>query len=1106
MHTGNDLNKSACGRLESKHRKTVLFNLPLSIPLETGGIDKGLFFMTGVIIMEPFRKQEQAFTAIRETLEYGVYHVVQNLKIEGYTSAEPLPFGERTRGQYRVWEPGEHWGELFDCGWFRFTGQIPQSAKGKHLAVLVDLSAEGLIVDAAGDPVQGITSATSRNEFPLGLWGKRTIELPDCLNDRGEIDFWGDFTCMDIEGQYKNNGRIKEACLVYVDDDVRDCFYDWVVCQSLFVGLCENGDPYGTEVGAILERAAAELQTGKQIRGEASATDTEALMMGRHAYGVPESSGLDRAGERISIWPDPETEPTRKREHWLDTAAVLRVREILQEILSRPSENSTLRYSSVGHSHLDLLFLWPARETPRKCARTLSTVMKMMDRFPEYKFTLSQAPVYQWLKEQYPALYQRMVERIREKRLEVVGALYIECDTNLPGGESLVRQLLYGKRYFLKEFGLDMQVGFLPDVFGYSAALPQLFVKAGVPYFTTNKLSMNDTNRFPRYTFWWYGLDGTRILTHMLPENSYTSASVPQMAIYGEYHDTDKDLCPQGLQLYGLGDGGGGPGYEHMERRRRSRNLKGCPPLEDEFVVDFFHRIEKDADKYRAWHGELYFERHQGTYTSMAKQKKWNRTLEQDLHLLEWLSVMAEGEYPAAWLNQTWQDVMLFQFHDCLPGSAIDRVYAETQACYEMRHAEARAKIDQCMALLAEKLSTADMTCPLVLANPTSFTRTERLESEGRELYVTLKPYEIRAVDLAQGQTIGAHAPADPLTMENDFVRLVFREDGTVSSVFDKKQSRELLPAGRLGNVLKLYTDENTHWDIEKAYLSREGEQAKLLSMNRQDTGTLQRLNMTFRIGASTIVQSVTLDASGARVDFATEVDWTEEYRMLRVEWPVDAVTEQASCEIQFGHVNRPTHQNTTWDQAKFEVCAHKWADISDRSGGLALLNDCKYGYKVWDNVLDLCLLRSQNCPCEHGDLGVHSFTYSVFPHGGDVWDGGVIREGYCLNYPVVIHSAQKHGGAESLAIASVESGSVVLETVKKAEDSDTRILRFYEAAGGSGRARIRLFGYEAVSLCDLLERPIDSYDLTVTPEGAEISFHAFEVQSLIVRKKEERN
>ncbi|MGM9668341.1 MAG: alpha-mannosidase [Faecousia sp.] len=1062
--------------------------------------------------MEKFRMQEQRFSALREMLEFGVYHVVSNLKIEGYTSPEPLSFDERFSGEYRVWTPGEHWGDLFDCGWFHFTGEIPPDHRDRHLAVLVDLSAEGLIVDADGNAVQGITSATSRNEFPLGLWGKRTIELKDCLNAQGRIDFWGDFTCMDVEGQYKNNGRIKEACLAWIDDDARDCFYDWVVCQSLFVGLCENGDPYGGEVGEILERAAAALQDGARLEAasDAAGGDTEALMMGRHAYGRQEETGFDKAGERISVWPDPETEPTRKTQRILSRDAVVAAREILKEILSRPNDGSTMRYSSVGHSHLDLLFLWPQRETPRKCARTMSTVMKMMERFPEYKFTLSQAPVYIWLKAQYPALYEKMVQRIREKRLEVVGALYVECDTNLPGGESLVRQLLYGKRFFQKEFALDMQVGFLPDVFGYSAALPQLFVKAEVPYFTTNKLSMNDTNRFPRYTFWWYGLDGTKILTHMLPENSYTSASVPQMAIYGEYHYTDKDLCPQGLQLYGLGDGGGGPGYEHMERRRRSRDLKGTPPLEDEFVVDFFRRIEKDSGKYRSWHGELYFERHQGTYTSMAKQKKWNRTLEKDLHLLEWLASILHGEdgyeYPSEWLEKAWQDVMLYQFHDCLPGSAIDLVYAETQARYQKLHDEARGQIEECKRRIARKLGASGMAAPVLVLNPSSFDREERIARDGLEMRLRVDAYGAKVVDFALAAPAGdTLRDGGELLLENRRIRVAFHPDGTVYSVYDKALDVERIPRGKLGNVIRLYPDENTHWDIEKAYLSREGTQAEVQSVERCDAGTRQMLRFRYRIGeASQITQTVSLDPDSARVDFDTSVMWLEEYQMLRVSWPVDVVAQQASCEIQFGHVKRPTHQNTTWDQAKFEVCAHKWVDISDRNGGLAMLNDCKYGYKVWDGVMDLCLLRSQNCPCPHGDRGNHSFVYSIYPHGGDVWDGGVVREGYLLNYPLEILplEGKERTGSEMEPIARILGGTVVLESIKKAEDGDDLILRFYEASGGNTRAEIKLNGYEAVSLCNLLEKAVDTGDLTVTGDGAVIRFHAFEIQSLIIRKK----
>lgn len=1067
--------------------------------------------------MEDFRKQEQRFSVLREALEYGVYHVVAPLEIEAYISREPVPFSRRNQGKGRKMLPGEHWGDLFDCGWFHFTGRVPEQYLASHTAVLVDLSAEGLVVDGSGDPIQGLTSATSRNEFPLGLWGKRTIEMKDCADAVGNVDFWADFTCCDVEGQYRNEGRIKEACIAVIDDLCRDAFYDWVVCQSLFVGLCENADPYGAEVGGALEEAAAVLEASLGGRLEAAngaGADTEALRRGRDDY-AQDRLGLDSAQERLSIWPDPETEHTRKYQRKLDADALQRVRDILAEILSRPNTEPAMTYSAMGHSHLDLLFLWPERETYRKCARTMSNVLKMMDRYPDFKFCLSQAPVYIWMKERYPALYRRMLEKIKEGRIEVVGAFWIECDTNLPCGESLVRQLLYGKRFFRKEFGLDMQVGFLPDVFGYSAALPQLFVKSGVPYFTTNKLSMNDTNRFPRYTFWWYGLDGTRVLTHMLPENSYTSAAVPQMAIYGEHHYTDKDLCDRGLQLFGLGDGGGGPGYEHMERRKRSRNLKGCPPFEDEFVADFFHRIERGSASYRSWHGELYFERHQGTYTSIARQKKWNRTLERDLHTLEWLAKMAEdrtgAEYPRAWLEQCWQDVMLYQFHDCLPGSSIGLVYEQTQARYAQLHREATARIGECAARLGESLCREGMRQSVLVANPTSFPRRERLRRDGGELELTLAPYEVRMVDWAEAERVEETETVNDLLLENALVRLRFTERGTVSSVFDKARDRELLPVGAEGNRLVLYPDELTHWDIQKDYLRSQPEPARLLSSRKTVEGSETRLYLTFAVGErSQIEQVAVLNALSARVDFQTRVDWQEEYRMLRVQWPVDVVADTAACDIQFGYVNRPTHQNTSWDEAKFEVCAHKWVDMADRSGGLALLNDCKYGYKIWDNVLDLCLLRSQNCPCEHGDVGVHTFTYGVYPHGGDAWSGGVAREGYLLNDPILclpVDREEKRSGAGSAGslnwITLDGDAPVVLETVKKAEDSERMILRFYEAAGGSAKLRLRLRGYRALGLCNLLEEPVESGDFRQTEDGAELRFHAFEVQSLLVEKTE---
>ena len=1054
--------------------------------------------------MERFRRQEQHFSEIRTLLERGVYHAAQPLCIQANITKDPIPYEKRADGPMIPLVPGQHWGDLFTCAWMHVSGVLPQTfpqeaepCKEKHWAVLMDLSAEGLVYNSDGEPVQGLTSATSRNEFPLGLWGKRTVELKDCARD-GRIDFWVDCTCCDVEGQYRNGGRVKEACVAWVDDLCRDAFYDWVVCQSLFVGLMENGDAYGETVGAALERATAAFETAHGLcdsgQNDEASSGTTAFFR-RDAYFTDDGqSPVEQAGERISILPDAETEPTLRTQLVLNQESLRQVRAILSEILTAPNPHPSMVYSSIGHSHLDLLFLWTERETYRKCARTLANVLRIMDVDPTYKFTMSQAPVYRWLQEQYPSLYRRMLQRIREKRFELVGSLYIECDTNLPGGESLVRQLLYGKRFFLETFGQDMRVCFLPDVFGYSAALPQLLRLADVPYFTTNKLSMNDTNRFPRYTFWWYGLDGSRVLTHMLPENSYTSAAVPQMAIYGEYHYTDKDLCPRGLQLYGLGDGGGGPGYEHVERRKRMRNLKGCPAFEDEFVVDFFDRISVDAERYRAWHGELYFERHQGTYTSIAKQKRWNRTLEQDLHALEFAAALANGAdgytYPAAWLKSAWEDVLLYQFHDCLPGSAIPPVYEQTQARYAVLHEQAQALTQQ--ALRALGMGEAGV-CGTLTLNASPFTRKE---AEGE-----LPPYAIvwnAKTDRAEqaAQTINAGI------IENELVRLILEPDGTLSEIFDKTANRSLLKPGKRGNLLMLYPDELTHWDINKAYLNEPGEQATCTGQRAYRLGASQIVEQTFAVGkASALRQKIVLEDGCACVRFITTVDWQEEYQMLRVKFPTDVVTDHASCEIQFGHIDRPTHGNTSWDEAKFEVCAHKWVDMADASGGLALLNDCKYGYRIRDNVLDLCLLRSQNCPAEHGDRGTHAFTYAICPHSGDAWEGGVIAEGYRLNSPLIRADCVGTGGEMRVQPFVPEGGTAILETVKKAEDSDDLLLRFYEARGGATRTMLHLNGYRAIELVNLLEEPM-AEALQTDGDAVMLPFHAFEIKTVRIRKK----
>lgn len=1012
--------------------------------------------------MEEFRVYEERFTKIREKLEHGVYSPVAELSMEAYRTKEPLSYQDRLNGEYFIPKVGETWGELFDCAWFHFTGKVPSTAKGKRSVLLIDFSGEGLVYNDAGEPVQGLTSTTSRNEFPLGLWGKRTVEVADYATGEEIIDLWVDAGCNDIEGQYRNDGRVKEAQIATVDSLCRDLFYDWVVCQSLYVGLCENNDPYGEEILPIMQRAEATL---------------------------------------VDL-----TDETMKE-----------ARAILHEILSRENDEVKLTYSSIGHSHLDLIFLWPLRETIRKGARTYSTVLKLMKQFPEYKFGCSQPPLYIWMKENYPKIYEGICQRIEEGRWEVQGAFWVECDTNLPSGESLVRQLTYGKGFFKEEFDQDMKVGFLPDVFGYSAALPQLLVKSETPYFMTQKMSYNDTNRFPKHTFMWQGIDGSEVLTHMLPEDSYTSAAVPQMAIYGLNHYKDIDKSGDALQLFGLGDGGGGPGYEHMERRKRTKNLKGCPPHRDEFVIDFFHRIEKNKENYSKWVGEFYLERHQGTYTSIAKSKLYNRRAEQRLHTLEWLCVMAEVRcnipYPKERLEEMWKDILLFQFHDCLPGSSIARAYEEVHGRYEVILKELEEKIKEIEVALARTLSIEGVEKPIALFNPTSFDREEIItindglsDATDYQTSINIQTYGFGVVDMGSMSTVVEESVVE-LNLENDYIGVKFTKDGTISSLVEKSTGFSLLREGEEGNRLRIYRDELTHWDINKDYLNSQPEQAKLVSAKGFRQGKVQGIYFTFTIGNSTIKQTVSLKDNSARMDFATEVDWQEEYQMLRVDFPTSIVTDHANCEIQFGHIQRPTHQNTSWDEAKFEVCAHKWVDIADGAGGLALLNDCKYGYKIWNNTLDLCLLRSQNIPCENGDRGTHNFTYSLYPHTEDVIKGNVVKEGYELNYPIdtLMLSGDyktvdgcKEQGIENRVYApvNISSDNIVLDTWKKAENGQGYILRLYEAGGRRTRTVITLDGFSVCGLCNLLEKQV----MELEGNSIELEFKPFEVHTLLIK------
>ncbi len=642
--------------------------------------------------------------------------------------------------------------------------------------------------------------------------------------------------------------------------------------------------------------------------------------------------------------------------------------------------------TAVGHAHIDTAWLWPLREVRRKCARSWSTQVELMDQYPDFVFACSQPAQYEWVKESYPDLYRRIKEKAAAGQWEPVGAMWVEADCNLPSGESLVRQLLYGKRFFMQEFGYETRILWLPDVFGYPGNLPQLIKETGCDYFLTQKLSWNDTNKPEHHTFWWEGIDGTRVFTHFPPADTYNGDFSPEQVESSARNFKDAASSNRSLYLFGYGDGGGGATPEMIE----SAHSLGVPMGK---ATDFFDRASAEAHDLATVRGELYFELHRGTYTSQARTKRLNRRAQEALREAEMWSVAAGGAYPREELDAAWKKLLLNQFHDILPGSSIDWVYEEAE-----RELDAVCTDAQSMALVAMEMCGADPVAP------------PPVTSDG--------------------------------PLENEFLRVELGEEGAITSIWDKEAGREVL-SGR-GNVLELHDDNPRRWD------------AWDLEIEHRDAYVV----VGRRFGSSTVTQRISLEARVLR--FATEVDWHERHKILKVAFPVAVSAREATYEIQFGHVRRPTHFDGSRARAMFEVCAQRWADLGDGEYGVALLNDCKHGYDIHESVMRLSLLRAPTHPDPSADQGFHRFTYALMPHMGDWRNAGVIEAAEDLNAVLGVPPS----------LVTVDTPQVRVEAIKRAEDSEAVIVRLYEAWGRPCRARIATtLPARRVTLCDLLER-----------------------------------
>ncbi|MGE5582023.1 MAG: alpha-mannosidase [Bacillota bacterium] len=984
---------------------------------------------------------KRVITRVKEA----VYTIIGQLAITAWVTPEPVPFQARMSGLKKSLQIGSEWGKLWDCAWFCFQGVIPVTAAGAKVVLIIDLGGEACVVDEDGCPVQGLTNANSEFDRALGEPGKRVVFFTERAKGGEKISLWADAGTNDLFGNYRDHGRVQASYIAVLNDQAHSFYYDLEFLWDLMQSLPEDH--------ARRERLLFTL--------------------------------YDAA---VSLKD-------------LTVKAINEAHEIINPELLKQNGDSSLVVSALGNSHIDLAWLWPFRETVRKGARTFSTALMMMERYPEYIFGASQPQLYQWMKTYYPCLYQKIKTRVLEGRWEALGAMWVEADTNIPGGESLVRQILYGKRFFQKEFNQETRMAWLPDSFGFNGALPQLFKKSGLDFFCTTKLTWNQFNQLPHHTFVWKGIDGSGVLAHIPPEGTYNSSAAPRAVMKAEKNYRDKGVSANCLMLYGIGDGGGGPGEEHLEMLKRERNAAGLPPVVQETAARFFRRLGQNVSRYRFWQGELYLERHQGTYTSQARNKRYNRQMELALHDLEFLAAMAmavAGEpYPAAEIEDIWKEVLLYQFHDILPGSAITRVYQETSVRYALIYQQALRLRDRLLQSLAEAIDTTEISSPVLVWNSTSWERQEWINVNLQWHRVHVPAMGYRVIDCAQPSSLPATIRSGPRELENGLLLVVLAGDGSVSRIYDKENDFEVLEPGEAGNRLAVYEDDGDAWDIPPGYADRIPDFFRLKEAIYGTDGPRAFIKQTYVFQNSYLEQELILTDGSRRIDFSTRVDWRERNKMLRTSFRLNVKNDEATCEIQFGNIRRPTHRNTTWDMAKYEIPAQKWVDLSGPGYGAALLNDCKYGYKAYQNTLDLNLLRSTTYPDPEADQGTHEFTYSLYPHHGNEVAGGVVRAGYELNIPLTVFPIPPHqGGRPSIhSFFRVNPANIIIETVKKAEDGGEIIVRLYESTGQSVKARLNIgFPCSSLRLVDLMESECQQPSLG--SEG-ELFFKPFEIHTL---------
>jgi len=953
-------------------------------------------------------------------------------------------------------EPGTRWGGPDVKQWFRATVTIPAEWSGECVDAVLSPGEEALC-HLDGEPVQGLDA--SRSEV--------------ILRPRAE---GGESIAILIDAYAKSELMFAVPWIAVRDTLAWEFYYDLRV--ALDVALA-HGDESDIRRGLLVVIYDTLMQVDLNSTGDIATYHEQLKRAGKHF----------RAG--------------------------------VKEYRHSYNQGS---FTVMGQSHLDTAWLWPLSVTRKKCARTFSTALNYMDQYPEYTFIMTQPQLYEYVKEHYPTIWTRLKEKVVSGQWEVAGAPWVEQDLNVPSGESHVRQYLYGNRFFRREFGIHSRLVWMPDCFGYTFSLPQIMKKAQIDYFYTTKLHGNEYNRHPYDLFRWRGLDGSEVLALQTP-NACNDRPTPERLKAAWDAFRQKDIADGTLYAFGFGDGGGGPTLEQIEYTRRLTNASGIPRLDWGTAEGAYDRHAESIpiDDLPVHHDEMFYEKHRGCQTTQAHTKRNNRKCELLARDAEYFSALAHLDghgYDHTNIDNAWKLILLNQFHDILPGSSIPEVYEDADRDYEIARSALVGVRDSALAALDDALPAGDAERAIVVRNTLGWVRDDVAFVSGDQLpkgavsvqdaaghTVPSQPvtdadgkrgllFETNAIPSlgqatyhvvqkdARSRVAGPKPPrASKRLLENDYFRVRFASNGTISDLLDKRTGRHVLPRGARGNELMLHEDRpagSDAWDINFNIDDVATPVDRVESIEVVERGPVRAtIRIVWKSGRSTISQDISLWRTIPRIDFATRVDWHEKHKLLRACFPVDVTSRRATFEIQYGAIERPTHRSTEWDAARFEVPGHRWIDLSETGYGVSLLNDCKYGFDVTDNVMRISLLRAPTHPDPHADEGEHEFVCSLMPHAGSWQEAETVRRGYELNAPLVstvVGAASSDSTAPGLA--RVDAANVVIDCIKKAEDSDDVIVRLYESHGSRGPVRLT-FGRRphAVVECDLMEEndtPID--------------------------------